>query len=63
MPIAHINMMEGRTEEQKEALIAEVTAAICRSLNAPEENVRVLVQEIPKQNWGIGGKTAKKLGR
>ncbi|MBY4676692.1 2-hydroxymuconate tautomerase [Marinobacterium arenosum] len=63
MPIAHINIMEGRTDEQKEMLVAEVTAAISRSIDAPEQNIRVLIHEVPKQNWGIGGTSAKKLGR
>jgi len=63
MPIAHINIMEGRSDEQKEQLIAEVTAAISRSLDAPEQNIRVLIQEVPKQHWGIAGSSAKKLGR
>ncbi|MCG2581373.1 MAG: 4-oxalocrotonate tautomerase family protein [Marinobacter sp.] len=63
MPIAQINIMEGRSDEQKEALIEEVTAAISRALDAPEQNIRVLIQEVPRQNWGIAGQSAKKLGR
>jgi 4-oxalocrotonate tautomerase len=63
MPIAHINIMEGRTDEQKEAMVSEVTAAISRTIGSPEENIRVLIHEVPKQNWGIGGTSAKKLGR
>mgnify|MGYP000547677614 CR=1 FL=1 len=63
MPIAHINIMEGRTDEQKEKLVSEVTSAISRSIDSPEQNIRVLIHEVPKQNWGIGGSSAKKLGR
>jgi 4-oxalocrotonate tautomerase len=63
MPIAQIQMMEGRTDEQKERMIAEVTEAIARSLSAPTESVRVLIHELPKKHFGIGGVTAKKLGR
>lgn len=63
MPIATIQMMEGRTDEQKEKMIAEVTDAIARSLSAPAENVRVLIDELPKKHFGIGGVTALKLGR
>jgi len=63
MPIAQINMMEGRTKEQKEVLIRKVTDAIMDSLDAPEGNVRVLINEIPKKHFGIGGQTAEKLGR
>lgn len=63
MPIAQINMMEGRTDEQKEALIRKVTDAVMSSLSAPEENVTVLINEIPKVHFGIGGLSADKQGR
>ena len=63
MPVAQINILEGRTDEQKEALIHEVTDAIVRSLGAPVESVRVILNEMPKQHFGIGGQSAKKLGR
>lgn len=63
MPIAYINIMEGRDDEQKEKLISAVTDAICDSLCAPRETVRVLIQEVPKSQWGIGGESAMKKGR
>ncbi|MFZ2629753.1 MAG: 4-oxalocrotonate tautomerase [Rugosibacter sp.] len=63
MPIAHIHIMEGRSDEKKERLIAEVTDAICRSLDAKPESVRVIIQEMPKAHFGIGGVSAKKLGK
>lgn len=63
MPFAQIHMMEGRTEEQKRAVIEKVTAALVEAVGAPIETVRVLITEVPKSQWGIGGKTAKDLGR
>jgi 4-oxalocrotonate tautomerase len=63
MPLAHIYMLQGRTDEQKKAVIEKVTQAIMEAVSAPRENVRVIIQEIPKTQWGIGGKTAKDLGR
>lgn len=63
MPIAHINIMEGREDEKKEKLIAAVTDAICESLGSPREAVRVLIHEVPKSQWGIGGESARKKGR
>jgi len=63
MPIAQINILEGRTDEQKEALIREVSEAIVRSLDAPLESVRVIINEMPKQHFGIGGRSVEKLGR
>jgi 4-oxalocrotonate tautomerase len=55
--------MEGRTEEQKRAVIEKVTAALVEAVGAPIETVRVLITEVPKSQWGIAGKTAKDLGR
>lgn len=63
MPIAQIHMLEGRTEAQKTALIEKVTDAICEAVDAPRAAVRVILQEMPNTNFGIGGKTAKDLGR
>ncbi|MEN9879591.1 MAG: hypothetical protein RIQ55_237 [Pseudomonadota bacterium] len=63
MPLAVINIMEGRTDDQKRAVIEKVTQALVEALGSPVENVRVLIQEVPKTQWGIAGKTAKDLGR
>lgn len=63
MPIIQVNLMEGRSDEQKEALIAALTEATVQSIGAPRESVRVLLTEMPKTHWGIGGRSAKALGR
>lgn len=63
MPFAQIYILEGRTEEQKRAVIEKVTAALVEALGAPQENVRVWIHDMPKENWGIAGKTAKDMGR
>lgn len=63
MPIVNIQMMEGRTDEQKTALIREVTDAVMSAISSPEESIRVLLQEIPKKHFGISGVPADQLGR
>ena len=63
MPFAQVFLIEGRSEEQKKALIEKVSAAMAEAVGAPLENTRVWIQEVPKAQWGIGGKTAKDLGR
>lgn len=63
MPIIRVSMMEGRSAEQIEEMIKAVTEVVHRTLDAPVESVRVLVDELPKTHWGIAGKTAQKLGR
>lgn len=63
MPFAQIYMLEGRTEEQKRAVIEKVTQALQEAIGAPKESVRVWIHEMSKTNWGIAGQTAKDLGR
>ena len=63
MPIMVVHMMEGRSEEQKAALIKALTDAAVESIGAPIESVRVMIQELQKENFGIAGESAKKLGR
>ena len=63
MPFAQIYLVEGRTEDQKRAVIQKVTQALVEALDAPKENVRVWIHDMPKENWGIAGTSAKDLGR
>ncbi len=63
MPFAQIHMIQGRTEEQKRAVLEKVTQALVEATGAPRESVRVWIQEIPKDCWGIAGQSAKELGR
>jgi 4-oxalocrotonate tautomerase len=63
MPIANLQILQGREPQLKEALIRAVTAAIVDVLKVKPESVRVILQEIPAEHWGIGGVSAKELGR
>ncbi len=63
MPFAQIYMIEGRTEDQKRAVIEKVTQAMVDAIGAPKENVRVWIHDMPKENWGIAGVSVKDLGR
>lgn len=63
MPFAQIYMLEGRTPDQKKAVIEKVTQALHEATDAKKETIRVLILEMPKENWGIAGVSAKDLGR
>jgi 4-oxalocrotonate tautomerase len=56
-------MLEGRTTEQKKAVIEKVTQALVEATGTPIANVRVWIHDVPKENWGIAGVSAKDLGR
>jgi len=63
MPIVSINMIAGRTDDQKAELIRAVAVSVSTALDAPIETVRVMILELPSQNWGIGPVTAASRGR
>jgi 4-oxalocrotonate tautomerase len=61
MPIVNIQIMQGRPPEKIKSLIASVTEVVSAELNAPKERIRVLVTEVPKTHWGIGGVAASDM--
>ncbi|MFN8167338.1 MAG: 2-hydroxymuconate tautomerase [Candidatus Nanopelagicales bacterium] len=55
MPLIQVTLVEGRTVEQKHALIAALTDAMVESIGTPRDRVRVALYEISAEEWGIGG--------
>ena len=55
MPILEITLVEGRSKEQKRALVKEVTDAVVSSIGAPIDAVRVIIREIPPEHFAVGG--------
>ena len=56
MPIVKIGLWTGRDKETKKKLIEEVTKTVCNTVKCPPEAVIVVIEDIPKENWGEGGK-------
>ena len=55
MPMITVDMFPGRTEEQKRALVREMTDAIVRTCDVKPEGVWVVIREVDAGNWAIGG--------
>jgi len=55
MPLVKIDMWPGRTPEQKEKVIKKVTEAMCEAVGCPKEAVWVVINDVPKENWGNSG--------
>jgi len=55
MPIVVCHLLSGRPTEVKEKLIKNLTTAVVDSLSAPAESVRVILQEMPPEHFGIAG--------
>lgn len=55
MPEVYVHLAEGRTLEQKRAIMQDITQSIVRHLNVDPNNVVVTVIEAPKTNKSKGG--------
>lgn len=55
LPIVNIQIMQGRPESKIKELISGITDTVVEKLDVPKERVRVIVTEVPKTHWGIGG--------
>jgi len=55
MPYVTVKMLEGRTDEQKKALVEKVTAAVSETVGAPKENITVFIEEMSKNHYAVGG--------
>ena len=53
MPIVSVTMWP-RTKEEKAGLVHGITKAFT-SIGVPAERVIVMINELPKENWGFGG--------
>jgi len=58
MPLIRVEMWEGRKPDLKRKLVKEITKVMTDNLNCPKEAVTVIINDIPKHNWGIGGELA-----
>ncbi|MBN1938471.1 MAG: tautomerase family protein [Candidatus Aminicenantes bacterium] len=56
MPLIEIHLLEGRTDEQKKALLGAVTRAVQDSLGAPVETIRVWIQEFSRREYMAAGR-------
>ena len=56
MPYVTVQMLEGRSDEQKRALCERVTEAVVETTGAPAEKVVVIIEEMKKTNHSVGGK-------
>ncbi len=55
MPIVTVELMEGRSLDQKRALALHLTDAVVNSLAVARETVQVHIAEMSRDNVAIGG--------
>ncbi len=57
MPIVRVDFWEGVGVEKVKTMIRGITNVMV-DLGVPENAVEVIVYEIPKTHWGVGGEPA-----
>lgn len=57
MPIIEVNLLEGRSAEDKERLIEALTEAAIGAIAAPRESVRIILREMPAGHFAVGGQS------
>lgn len=62
MPTINIQLFEGRTPEQKRALVKSITQATCSSLGCEPGAVEIILQEVKRENWATAGKLWSEIG-
>ncbi|MBB5323101.1 4-oxalocrotonate tautomerase [Anoxybacillus tepidamans] len=55
MPIITVKMAKGRTIEQKQKFVENITKEAARTLNVKEEWVTVIFDEYDRENWASNG--------
>ena len=55
MPTIRVELMEGRTPEQKKNLVQALTQAVVDTLGSKPESVDVLLFDVKRSDWATGG--------
>lgn len=58
MPFVQIDLLEGRTPDQKRLLAEKVTQAIVESTGATPESISIIIRDMAKENYAKAGKLA-----
>lgn len=55
MPVIQVNLLQGRPAEAKRKFAANLTRLVCEDLGVKAEQVRIIFNEMPHENYAIAG--------
>ena len=61
MPFVNIRMIAGRSQQQKDEISTRITGAISEVLQLPEEDIWVVIEDVPAEHWYVGRTTVAEL--
>ena len=61
MPLINVSYASTQSDEKKAELIAELTRTYARVMGVKESSVWVVLNEVPRTDWGVGGQPLAEL--
>jgi 4-oxalocrotonate tautomerase len=55
MPFIHVELVEGRSQEQLTNMMKEITDAVHKNTGAPKEHIHVIINELKKGQYAVNG--------
>ncbi|HVA22759.1 MAG TPA: 2-hydroxymuconate tautomerase [Chloroflexota bacterium] len=55
MPMINVQMLKGRSQDQKRALAQAMTDAIVTHCKVAAEQVWIVIDEVNRENWAVAG--------
>lgn len=55
MPFVHVELVEGRSKEQLDGMMKDITEAVHKNTGAPKEHIHVIVNEMKKGAYAVDG--------
>jgi 4-oxalocrotonate tautomerase len=55
VPFVNVKITAGSSPEQKAQIVREMTDTLVRVLGKKPENTHIVIDEVPRENWGHGG--------
>ncbi|MBO6358842.1 4-oxalocrotonate tautomerase [Enterococcus casseliflavus] len=55
MPFIHVELVEGRSQEQLTNMMKEITEAVHKNIGAPKEHIHVIINEMKQGTYAVNG--------
>ena len=62
MAVVTIEMLEGRSLQQKQQLVAAITRAMVEIAHTSPATLHVVIRDVPQTNWGLAGTLISEQG-
>ncbi|MBO8172950.1 MAG: 2-hydroxymuconate tautomerase family protein [Bacillaceae bacterium] len=56
MPFITVKVLEGKTKEQKRAMVEKMTKVVTETLDVDESRVFIFIEDLEKENYGKQGR-------